>query len=223
MGVDIADVRLVVHWQHPGSVEDYLQEFGRAGCDGKPALALLFTAGKSDMGLWEYMAEKTAEDVIDSGKRSPEEARTALKGRVARIRETQRLTSEDDRCFRAALLEALEGSRRRGRRSLPRWLLDLAFSSQTRVKSAGVCCEYCQPELEQRIRAGTFTPGDRLEKGWRHAGHTLWRRTRIVFAVFLVAAVVWGTFLDRPKAPRRGSHGIRSWWHGRDGIRLVRL
>jgi ATP-dependent DNA helicase RecQ len=200
MGVDIADVRLVVHWQHPGSVEDYLQEFGRAGRDGKPALALLFTAGKRDMGLWEYMAEKTAEDVIDSGKRSPEEARNTLNGRVARIQETQRLTSEHDRCFRAALLEALEGSRRRRRRSLSRWLLDLVFSSRTRVKSAGVCCEYCQPELEQRIRAGTFTPGDKLDKGWRRAGRTVWRRARIMFAAFLAVAVVWGIFLDRPKA-----------------------
>lgn len=173
MGVDIADVRLVVHWQHPGSVEDYLQEFGRAGRDGRPALALLFTAGKKDTGLWEYMARKTAEEVIGSGRRSPRDARITLNGRVARIQETQRLASERNRCFRAALLEALEGSSRRRRRSLARWLLDLVFSSRTRVKSPGGCCEYCQPELEQRIRAGTFTPGDRLDRGWREAWRTV--------------------------------------------------
>ncbi len=56
MGVDIPDVRLVVHWQHPASVEDYLQEFGRAGRDGKPALALLCSMGEADTGLLSYMA-----------------------------------------------------------------------------------------------------------------------------------------------------------------------
>jgi hypothetical protein len=199
MGVDIPDVRLVVHWQHPASVEDYLQEFGRAGRDGKPALALLFTTGERDTGLLKYMAEKTAEEAVASGKRSSADVQATLAGRVRRIREMQRL-SESDRCFRAALLDVLQGPRHRQRRSLAQWLLDFVFSSRTRVEDAGACCDYCHPVLGQRIRAGTYVPGDKLDRWWAIGWRRLWRRLWVSLALLLVLAVVWGTFLDQRRA-----------------------
>jgi ATP-dependent DNA helicase RecQ len=56
MGIDRPDVRLVVHYAMPGTLEAYYQEAGRAGRDGEPAQAVLLYAPQ-DRALQEWFIE----------------------------------------------------------------------------------------------------------------------------------------------------------------------
>ena len=56
MGIDRSDVRFVIHYELPGSVEAYYQEAGRAGRDGETAVCEL---------LFNYADTRTQEFFID--------------------------------------------------------------------------------------------------------------------------------------------------------------
>ncbi|MBN2003726.1 MAG: ATP-dependent DNA helicase RecQ, partial [Anaerolineae bacterium] len=62
MGIDIPDIRGVIHYLLPDSIEQYYQQIGRVGRDRKPAWAVLFYSDKNIQIRKEWYIERSFPD-----------------------------------------------------------------------------------------------------------------------------------------------------------------
>lgn len=137
MGIDISNVRVVIHWLQPESVEDYLQEFGRAGRDGKPAIAVIFKS-KGDTGLRQFMAEKTAETSTANGV----DGSASYQRKLESINALDQMIRNRRMCFRKQLMDYFEEGTSR-KRSIVIRILDWLLGRRIRVDRAKFCCDAC--------------------------------------------------------------------------------
>ena len=137
MGMDIPNVRIVFHWQHPSSPEDYLQEFGRVGRDGKQALAVLFTKN-NDVGILDFMLRQSLHKMVVNDAQK----KRIYQSKSDSINLMNQMSQSKTQCFNNLIKDELDTDKT-GRRSLSKLILEWVFSERQRRHKRKHCCDAC--------------------------------------------------------------------------------
>lgn len=82
MGVNKQDIRFVIHYHLSASLEDFVQESGRAGRDGKPSLSILLYQ-KGDENIHTMLREESFSDLMALKYIKTQEEMKALEDRLS--------------------------------------------------------------------------------------------------------------------------------------------
>jgi ATP-dependent DNA helicase RecQ len=160
MGIDKPNIRYIIHYQVPGSLEQYVQEIGRAGRDGRPAhCILLFDAADLDIqerlqalsrpSIWHLERFEIALTAWAAERRAPTGAELAYSAGVP-LRIGEVLLSDLEQ---AGLVQRDQGGRisvgvpletfRAGTRDLVAKLKTFRYQGERRLRSVA---DYAQSE-----------------------------------------------------------------------------
>jgi ATP-dependent DNA helicase RecQ len=194
MGINKPDIRLVVHFHYPASLNNYLQEVGRAGRDGDRGLAVLLHTPADDRLPIRLIEKnfptpdqlKSALHRLSSGELSsanrPHFVETMQQEGVSEsaarfILDRAESTVGEETLYRHCLRQI------RQRRLLQRRDLDhmrtwiacrgcrrealLRFFDETPDRHSRLCCDHCGARVEDFRRRRPLVLGIRGEKHWR--------------------------------------------------------
>mmetsp|Transcript_94751 Transcript_94751/g.203554 ORF Transcript_94751/g.203554 Transcript_94751/m.203554 type:complete len:950 (+) Transcript_94751:148-2997(+) len=135
MGIDKPDIRRVVHYGPPQTVEAYYQQAGRAGRDGAPAICTLFYSNKDfvDYKTSTFFAPKNPDGSVN------QEQKALLDVSVDAL---QRFCTEPRRCRQQLIVEWLEG-RALGQRPPPAGAAEIASADGDLLANGCGICDNC--------------------------------------------------------------------------------